>query len=380
MTAVSVPLLVTGPARSGASLVARMLSGHPEVEVADEPLGPLLPAIRAALAPGVGDADAPGPPDGYGSAAAAARLHTVVTGTLAVPADRAALQTLRPILAAVCADGSPDLTDLASGLAGHTYAELVAGFLRAVGSRRGVPPGSVVGVTQAWAADLVPAWLRGLRTSRAILVRRDPRDVLASALDMVADDPTGVPHPLSVLRQWRTQEAIAAWIAHRPELAHRVLVVRVEDLTATPAAVTHALASFLGVADDGSMRLPVREPNPLTFPLIERRGRLLSPERVAMVEAVCGPEMDAVGYRVETGEHLDPVIAMAKLVDADHRCTWSWRSGGGDPAHDVALEVARGILRTAPEGALPADLERAMYLFAEARRAVAGRSPAVAAA
>lgn len=379
MTAVSVPLLVTGPARAGASLVARVLSGHPGVEVLAEPLGPLMAGVRRALAPGGAD-DSPGPPDGYGSQEAAARLHAVVAGSLAVPVDRAAMEELRPTLEAVCGAESPDLADVAAGVTGHTYAELVAGFLRGAGSRRTVPAGSIVGVAQPWSADLVPAWLRGMRTSRAILVRRDPRDVLASALDMQADDPTGVPHPLSVLRQWRTQEAVAAWIAHRPELAHRVLVVRVEDLLATTDVVAEAMAAFLGVPHDPRMRIPVREASPMTFPLVERRGRLLSPARTAMAEAVCGLEMRALGYPMEADDDEDPAVAMAELVDADHTREWSWRSGRCDPARDVAVEVARVALRDAPDGALPDSVERALYLFREARRALAPRRGAAAAA
>lgn len=390
MSAVGPPLLVTGPARSGTTLVARMLSAHPRVQVAVDPLFPLVKAIRNALIRDVRPALDPAAPlqDDHGSAAGAARLAATVAGTLDVPVDAAALDAVRSAIGRRCGIESPDLVDLAEGVRGATYAEILTRFLAGVAARRGAPAGAVVGLKEVWAADLVPAWLRAHPDARAILVRRDPRAVLASNLGMARHDPSQVAHPLSVLRHWRRQEAIAAWLAARPGLADRVLVVGYEDLLRDTARVVRGVCDFLGVDDDGSMRDPdrIRDAHGGPFvanssfgvrsaglapELAERWRRTLPPERTTMVEAACGAEMAAVGYAPDGPGGPESLAVLAALVTADHAARWSWRSDLGDPAQDVAVELARHALRTLPDGALPDAVERALFLVPEARRASA---------
>lgn len=390
MSAVGVPLLVTGPARSGTTLVARMLAAHPRVEVAVDAVFPLVKALRNALVRDVRPALHPDAPlqDDHGSAAGTARLAAMVAGTLALPVDAAELDAVRPAIAPRCAIESPDLVDLAEGVRGATHAEVLARFLAGVAARRGAPAGAVVGLKEVWAADLVPAWLRTRPDARAILVRRDPRAVLASNLGMARHDPAQVAHPLSVLRHWRRQEAIAAWLAARPGLADRVLVVVYEDLLRDTDRVVRDVCGFLGVRDDGSMRDPDRIRDARGRPFVanssfpvrsaglapesaERWRRTLPPERATMVEAACGAEMAAVGYAPAGPGGPESLAVLAALVTADHAAGWSWRSDLGDPAQDLAVELARHALRALPDGALPDAVERALFLFPEARRAFA---------
>lgn len=202
------PLLVTGPARSGTTLVARMLAAHADVEVAVDPLFPLVKAIRNALAAAAGIPLDPASPlqDDHGTVARVALLDAIVAGTLDVPADPAVLDALRPGIRDRCAIESPDLVDLAASVAGATFTDALAAFLAGVARTRRAAAGGVVGLKEVWAADLVPAFLRAMPAGRAILVRRDPRAVLASNLAMGRHDPSQVAHPLSVLRHWRKQE------------------------------------------------------------------------------------------------------------------------------------------------------------------------------
>ncbi len=374
------PLLITGPARSGTTLVARMLAAHPAVEVAVDPLFPLLKAIRNAV---VGDAIDPSAPlqDNHGAASGVAQLDAMLAGDLSEAADPAVLAALRPALAERCAIESPDLVAAAEALRGPTFRAVLARFLDAVAITRDAADGAVVGLKEVWAADLAPAFLRAFPGGRVILVRRDPRAVLASNLGMARHDPSQVAHPLSVLRHWRKQEAIAALLATDP----RVSVLSYEGLVRDPAGVTSAVCGFLGVDDDGAMSDParLRDASGNAFvanssfetgaagvaPEMAERWRTRLPhERVRMTEAVCGLEMAAAGLEL-TGSPTAPdaVEALARCLADDDALTWSWRSDLGDPALDLALELARHAL-VADEHEVPDAVLRPLFLFADAFR------------
>jgi hypothetical protein len=390
------PLLVTGPARSGTTLVARLLSAHPGVEVAVDPLFPLVRAARNALVAGVEpplDPDAP-LQDGHGAADRLAWLDACLTGDLNRPLSPGTLDALRPAIAARCAIESPDLAAAAAAVEGPGVAAALEGFLAAVAARRGAPADAVVGLKEVWTAELVPAFLRAFPGGRAILVRRDPRGVLASNLRMARHDPAQVAHPLSVLRHWRTQEAIAWWASARPEFAGRVLVLGYEDLLRRPAAVLEAVWAFLGVPPDEGVLEPGRMRGPDGAPwaanttyagavpgldpgLAERWRGALPPERRALAELVCGPEMAAAGYACDAPGHgrTDDPALLAQIA-ADHARAWSWRSDLGEPAADWGLELARRALLDDPGAPVPDDVVRTLFLFPERRGGLAAAAGA----
>ncbi|HWH14816.1 MAG TPA: sulfotransferase [Miltoncostaeaceae bacterium] len=385
------PLLVTGPARSGTTLVARLLSAHDQVDMAVDPLLPLVRAARNVLTRDTPMPPAPSAPlqDCYGSSERAAWFRAMLDGDLRVPLAAGALDEVRPAIARRCAYESPDLVDLAEGLRGESVAEALEIFLVGVKQRRGSSDDALVGLKEVWAADLVPAFLRAFPGARAVLVRRDPRAVLASNLAMARQDPGQVAHPLSVLRHWRKQEAVCAWLACRPDLGERAFVMSYENLLADPHAVLAELCAFLGIEADVGMTDPRRvrdaegkefvantsfeAPGAGLVPELANRWRTaLPPARGELTEFICGAEMIAAGYACEYGEEDQdlPFRVLAQIVD-DHRTSWSWRSDVEAPALDLGLElVRRGALTTGRD--LDADLEAALFLVPEARRALSG--------
>lgn len=384
----AMPLLITGPARSGTTLVARMVAAHPRATVAVDPLFPVIRVIRNALTRAAGVPFDPAAPlqDGYGDLDRVRGIDAMVDGELTACLDATELAAIRGATADRCAIESPDLVGIARDVEGATAGTLLSGFLRDVAAARGVPRGGLVGVKEVWAADLVPAFLRAHPDARALLVRRDPRAVLASNLAMARHDAAQVAHPLSVLRHWRKQEAVAALLAAHPELRGRVMVVDFEALLTDPVAGTEALAGFLGLDDAAVLRDPERILDASGRPFVantsftadragiapeaaERwRGRLPH-ERALMTDAVCAPELAVCGYcAVEPGDDT-PDAALGRLVADDHARAWSWRSDLGDPAADLSVERARRAMWAAPEATTPpADRLRPLFLFPAAWR------------
>ena len=200
------PLIVTGPARSGTTLVARALSAHPRVEVAVDPLLPLVRATRDGLAAAAGIRLPAGTPflDGYGSERDRAVLAAVWEGDLGTATEAPP----GAALAARAAHEAPDLAAALAALAGSTARDLWESALTTIARVRAAPAGSWVGTKEVWAAPLIPAMARAWPDARFVLVRRDPRAVAASNLAVGAPAQAGP--PLSAARAWRAQEAIVA--------------------------------------------------------------------------------------------------------------------------------------------------------------------------
>lgn len=368
------PLIVTGPARSGTTLVARALSAHPRVEVAVDPLLPLVRATRDALAAAAGIDLPAGTPflDGYASERDRAVLDAVWTGDLGVAAQAPPGEAL----AARAAHEAPDLAPVLATLRGATARELWESALAGIARVRGAATGSWVGTKEVWAAPLIPAMARGWPAARFVLVRRDPRAVAASNLGV--GDPAQAGHPLSVARAWRAQEAIVARLRGEG-LGDRIHVVGFEALVADPDPALAALCAFLGVEEDCGLLEPGRARGadgapfaantshgavaPGAHPELSERWRTtLDPGALALVELVCGPEMEAAGMALSGPP--DPAAALARLRDDDARA-WSWRTDGRDPEADIADEMSR---RSLISGTGPADAAevRRRFLWPEA--------------
>ncbi len=363
--------------------MARALSAHPRVELAVDPLLPLVRATRDGLAAAAGIELPEGTPflDGYASERDRAVLEAVWEGDLGVP-----VQAPPPdALAARAAHEAPDLAPALRALAGSTARELWEAALAAIARVRSAPEGSWVGSKEVWAADLIPAMARAWPRARFVLVRRDPRAVAAS--NLAVGDPAQAGHPLSAARAWRKQEAIVARLAGG-DLGERIHVVDFERLVSGPGPVLAGLCAFLGVEEDRGLLDPGRalgadgrpfaantshgEVAPGPRPeLAERWRATLDPGALALVELVCGPEMEAAGMALE--RPLDPRAALARLR-GDAAREWSWRVGTGDPEGDLADELARRALISGPAPADSAEVRR-RFLWPEALAALRAARP-----
>lgn len=374
---------MTGPARSGTTLLARALSAHSEVEVAVDPLLPLVRATRDGLAAAAGIDLPAGTPflDGYGSERDRQVLDAVWGGDLAGPIDPPSPGAL----AARAAHEAPDLVPSLSALEGSTALALWEDALAGIARARGAPAGSWVGSKEVWAAELIPAMARSWPRARFVLVRRDPRAVAASNLAVA--DASRAGHPLSVARAWRKQEAIVARLVGEG-YGDRIHVVAFEELVSDPGPALARLCAFLGVAEDRGLLDAGRvrgadgrafaantshgEVAPGPRPeLAERWRTALDPGALALVELVCAAEMRAAGM-VPCGPD-SPEIALARLRDDDAR-PWSWRTDSRDPEGERADELRRRALIDAA-GPVDSGEVRSRFLWPEALSALRAGAP-----
>ena len=227
-------LLVTGMARSGTSLLDKLLSAHPAITVLSQPLPRLYIDVKRAYLTDPTDLERAFPlndlfgPNHRPPAAFEAWLARRtfdpgwLSGELAAMLGHPA-QLVRPVAApeALVPDRPIE------------FAGFVARYLAAH-----APDGAaLIGSKEIVAEEFIGHFLS--RGSRVLLVLRDPRDVAASVFGGSGAEYAGHGLPLLfVLRQWR--ESVAFALHHAGHAGFRAL--RYEDLATDPDAALAPLA------------------------------------------------------------------------------------------------------------------------------------------
>lgn len=160
-----------------------------------------------------------------------------------------------------------------------------------------------------WWRPLTIAWPE----TRLVAIVRDPRDVVASSLEV----PFGMAHVPLLAERWRADQADL--VRARRELpAGRMLLLRYEDLTAAPDAVSGTLATFLDTPATrgraGTVRVDWEHWKEGVDGPIERTSvgswrQRLDPDDAATVTRICRDGMRHFGYV----DHVDGVQGRPRL-------------------------------------------------------------------
>lgn len=310
-------VFVTGCYRSGTTLLQKLLDSHPDLSVAMQPFPVLYFDVKERFLSDLG-LDWRYPLD-----------HLFLEERydwrgLGAFLDRLSLSgdDLDHLFTRLAAYGgyTPGAEGLRSRVRPGRFFDVYRQWNVAVAEIGGRIGASVVGNKEIFCEEFVPAFLEA--GTNAVLILRDPRDLIASIHHRVLDNQTGDPRPvLYSLRAWRKSVAIALAYASSP--AFRWL--RYEDLTADPSGQLQAISALLGVSRfeegafaegirlrDGSIWSSNSSFEGMVGISAASRGRyrkVLSDDVVRYIEAVCAPEMAAVGYALEeSGEASEGLL------------------------------------------------------------------------
>lgn len=402
MQTITAPVFVVGMARSGTTLVAKMLDAHPGIALAADPFFTLFKLFRNAavsVAPALAGAGLdPDRPleDYYFDDRRLAVMDAVMTADMEMPCDRATWDATFSSRRLRLSHECPDLVPLLPDMRGETFRELLAAGLGLIARGRG--KAGRVGLKEVWLIEFLPALLRAWPEARCVVVTRDPRDVIASMRNL--GDPSARAHTLSYLRHWRKFAAFLAFFEDQGLLGSTIHHLRFEDLLARPGESGQALCRFLGVPSDPAMLdaachkdyatgrpwqgnasdgIPITSINSRS---VGRFKTTLPPAAVALCEFVLGPDMAYLGYEpvFPAGEGFPFADALGEAM-ADNARSHNWRTDFGDLQMDFGFECYRQRLLHLPAG-LPAkrDVRRA-FLFDAAWLALrAGRTLSAGAA
>ena len=391
------PLFLTGTARSGTSLLCRMLSANNEIMLASDPYLGLFRSLRNAILRRYAEASGrhavdPSSPfqDYYFTDDRIQMMDLIQAGDLDIPCDQEdwvrSYEDLRERAKLECADLVPELTSLKA----VTYKELFDKAVHLIATVRKAENRLWVGFKEVWVIEFISLLARTYPDAMFLVILRDPRGIIASMLAMRQLDATQGANTLSYARHWRKYVAFTVrYQVDDPFLRDRLFVVTHEQLLREPEKTARKLCAFLGVSYDGAMldtnnyrdystggiwagNSAFEEvTSGISLHRAERWRTHMEPRALRLVEFVCGPEMRLVGYEsVTDADSPDPGPDVLQYMIDNGRQPCSWRSDLGDPQLDYGFELFRRALLSVPEGSLDSQLIRRSFLFEEVFREI----------
>lgn len=299
-------LLVTGCYRSGTTLLEKLLHAHPNVTVASQPFPLLYVQATEAFNAAIGierryPLDHLFLEDGH----RAADFHAFLDRHVLSAAD---LDRLFADLAAYTAGlWTPEILTFRGEIRPGTFTEVFTQLLGCVPRLFPKPELRVVGAKEVLCEEYVPYLIK--RGARAIIILRDPRDMILSLNFGQRDNKTGLPRPiLYSLRAWRKSVALACACDGDRAFAW----LRYEDLIVDTDAALARMARFLDLppyaagATAGGIRDQWGKPWGGNSSFDDKEGvsacsvgtfrDRLPPAVLAYIETVCLPEMRLAGY------------------------------------------------------------------------------------
>jgi Sulfotransferase family len=361
------PIFLTGLARGGTNLLARMLIAGGACRIAIHAFQPWFKSLRNALVAHHATAEIQNcfdPESPFGDGHFDDRQLAVQQFLHGAPLDvpfaseewPQLLQRLQSRAADDAADLLPGLVELAGA---KTFCEMMQRILALVG--RGYEhEAKFVGLIDTWIIDLLPALARAFPDARFLIVIRDPRGLVASALKFLDIDPTQVGHVLSILRQWRKYVVFAHEFQRQALFAGRLKFVRYEDEVNDPDQFARGLCDFLDLRYRSAMldfslyedqarrrrwqgnsafeaELQRIDPGPA-----QRWRRTLSPDALAAIEFCCGLDMEVCGYvPVNPFDRLTDNPRSLAFLAEDGKRNCAWRTDTGDAEVEYGREALR---------------------------------------
>lgn len=385
------PLFVTGPARSGSTLLCMMLSAHPEVMVASDPYLTLFRSLRNAIVRERTRIEIqknfdPSTPiqDYYFSDELLEIMNAIQASDLDITFNKEEWTDFTEICLGRTRNMCPDLVPLFGKLLGSTYKDIFDNALSLIAEARDSNGRKWVGFKEVWTIEFFAAMGRSYPDARFIVLLRDPRAIVASMLALGDQDQSQAAHTLSYLRQWRKYVAFALRYQHSMIFKNRIMVLNYEELLRNPEEVVSNICNFLSVRFDSAMLDTncyfdystrtkwtgnssfEKQVKGLQSKQTERWQTKLTPDILRLIDLICGPDMNLMGYASSAARREqwpDPMILEYLMRNARIRC--SWRSDFADPQRDYGYELFRRALLDLSGNDLDDGVVRRSFLFKE---------------
>ena len=365
------PLLITGCYRSGTTLVEKILNMHPNVTVASQPFPVLYFLFKERFNQTRGIHRRYPLDHLFGENAYSAKDFSSFLDTYELPA--AGLGEFRARMQAYT-EGlwTPEILDHLADLEPGTFLELRDQLNRRISWLFSSGTDKYVGGKEVLVEEYAqPLTKRG---TRVVIVIRDPRAMIASLNFRELDNLTGELRPvLYSLRAWRKSVALAI-----TAVARGALILRYEDVVRELESTLSRLTDYLdlkafaenafdqGIVDQhgrpwGGNSSFTRQHGISRQTLNAWRERL--PETVlAFIESVCQPEMNLLGYPLETEaeERQEVLLSYRDPFPVTHREFPANYSGEAE-----RLAAERHRLELLQHGKLDADEQRRWFISSE---------------
>lgn len=358
-------LFMTGIARSGTTLLAHILNVNNKMAIAVHPFLAIYKNLRNSMLRNgersieTSDYDSELPiQDYYFGKEAFDQFQIIQNGNLKLLINSDEVSDIIDGISCRSSHHAPDLIPFIEKLRkSENFEILISSAFDLIAEARNAYDCTWVGSVDVWNLEFYPAILKAFPNAKYIAILRDPRGIVASNQVFQGQDDYG--HPLSYARHWRKYVALCIKYSYDPLFRNKFKVVFFEDLIREPKKVVKALCEFLDIPFSCKMidarkfrSYPGATPwkgnssfeNTLNIEAnkANRWQTTLKREMIKVVEFVCGPEMNLVGYKTQyKSERLKHDKCILKYLVSSNNAYYNWRSDNQDPLKDYSYELMR---------------------------------------
>lgn len=383
------PLFVTAPARSGSTLLARILDSHSQVAIASDPALPLFSHFRNRVwedssfsLPGRDSARTP-LLDYYFDEEYEKALSLIRASRWDVPIRMPPLIMER--IQERLLHESGDLKSVVAGISATRFDDWVDQFLRGLLDKRNKTDSVWAGIKEVWTVEFVESLARTFPDAKFVCLMRDPRAIVSSLIKLAKKDPSQMAHVPSYLRHWRKFVAFHSEFQDSELLRGRWLLLRYEDLVSKPVKEAKRLCEFLHIdfepamIDSGSFQSYSHGVDPVSNSAYPERSkgisettssrweRELDTETKDLCAHLAGSDAAVLGYDTPSVEYRGEQLAAILEFYGNADC--SWRSDSEDYRTEADLEISRKVHLMKKNVLSEADLSR-LFLFESAYEAI----------
>ncbi len=372
-----------------------LLSVHSQILVCQDPYLSLFKSYRRALVKQhharIIDLDTP-LQEYYYSGEQLAVMDLIQNNDLSIEFDARELPELIRSLKDRMQLSSPRLIAHLGSLKGATYRDLYDSAMEIIAAAWEVDDVAWLGFNDNWTVEFFAPVAKSFPNGRFLILIRDVRASIASHLKLVEakainplyqyeKDLSMVALVMSFARCWRKQIAFAEHYRAMDLFKDRLCITTYEQLVSNPERVTRQLCDFLDVdylpemidtghfvSPDGGPWLPNSNHGEVPrkgiyADTVDRWKTTLSQGEIALIEFVCGPELELMGYQLQnTSFDVFPDVAFETHV-RNHTSCQGWRTDNEDPTMDFGFELLRrSILKSKTDNP---ELIKKCFLFPE---------------
>lgn len=364
-------VFVSGMFRSGTTLLARMLNAHPAISFASDPLRPMINSFRSDVLYSKRTNNARYAPlnDYFLSRD---DLHSILNASLAQPFRGSSTELLSLLKSSALPYSPLWAKNLDESLNFSLYTELLEYALNLIKQSYPANDHRVTGFKEVWATEFCGPLLSTLKNSKAIIIIRDPRAIVASKNSTVE------PYPIFFMaRQWRKISFISEFL--KANFQHQTLVIRYEDLITDPESTSIKMCKFIGIEFDDSIidtgsltdgegkhwqqnsSYSYKDRSSFQKQSIDAWKTKIGPEHTHLTELICGDWMNALGYdRLHSNSDLLSISTNSvKRYSNQELAEWirPYSFDDNNHAFSAAMEIEKLRLHTVTSGSIPLCLK-----------------------
>ena len=294
----------------------------------------------------------------------------------------AELSVLRDGIRSRAAYDAEDLLPFVEGIEGRSFSELIQSSLEVIQRARNREELGWCGFLENWSIEFFPFLADAFPNSKFVVVVRDPRAVIASALAAPRELRSTF---LSYMRSIRKLLDMTLHFSADSRFAGRLCVVKHEALVANPAQISAEICTFLGEDYDSRMIDPSNHVVPGSSQLRDgvssfeahatgydlrrtiRWKSVLEPEIIGLIHGCMGPELELFGYlrQGEAAQLTWPVVGRALQNPRLEVAAPKWSIDMPSLAADYGAEILRSQWLSLPlmeAGGLVDQVRRECFL------------------